>query len=57
MMAQCTAHAQLKFVYGMSRVTCHRKPGPPIFTSKIRGPGVEARWAMDEARKARDIFV
>ena len=36
------AHAQLKSVYGVSRVTCHRELGPPIFMSKVRGPGVEA---------------
>ena len=42
MMAQCTAHAQLKSVYGVSRVTFHREPGPPISMSKVRGPGVEA---------------
>ena len=42
MMAQCTAHAHLKSVYGVSRVMCHREPGPPIFMSKVRGPGVEA---------------
>ena len=42
MMAQCTAHAQLKSVYGVSRVTCHRESGPPIFMSKVREPGVEA---------------
>ena len=35
-------HTQLKSVYGVSRVTCPREPGPPIFMSKIRGPGVEA---------------
>ena len=35
-------HAQLKSVYGVSRVMCHREPGPPIFMSKVRGPGVEA---------------
>ena len=42
MMAQCTAHTQLKSVYGVSRVTCHREPGPPISMPKVRGPGVEA---------------
>ena len=42
MMAQCTAHAQLKSVYGVSRVTCRLEPGPPISMSKVRGPGVEA---------------
>ena len=41
MMAQCTAHIQLKSVYGVSRITCHRTPGPLIFMSKVRGPGVE----------------
>ena len=30
-------------VYGVSRVTCHREPGPPISMSKVRGSGVEAR--------------
>ena len=39
MMAQCTARAQLKSVYG---VMCHHEPGPPISMSKVR-PGVEAR--------------
>ena len=39
MKALCTAHTQLKSV---SRVTCHRTPGPPIFMLKVRGPGVEA---------------
>ena len=43
MTTRCTAHAQLKSVYGASTVTCHRTPGPPIFMSKIRGPVVEAR--------------
>ena len=38
----CTAHAQLKSVYGVSRVMCHRTPGPPIFMSEVRGPWVEA---------------
>ena len=33
MMAQCTAQAQLKYVYGVSRVMYHREPGPPIFMS------------------------
>ena len=41
-MAQCTANAQLKSVYGVSRVSCHRELGPPISMSKVRGPGVEA---------------
>ena len=34
MVAQDTAH---KSVYGVSRVTCHRDPGPPISMSKVRG--------------------
>ena len=34
MMALCTAHTQLKFVYGVSRVTCHRTPGPPCQRSE-----------------------
>ena len=33
MVAQCTAHSQLKSVYGVSRVTCHHTPGPPIKVS------------------------
>ena len=37
MIAQYTAHAQLKSVYGVSRVTCHHESGPPL----TRGPGVE----------------
>ena len=41
MVAQCTAHAQLKSVYGVSRVTCLLEPGLPISMSKVRGPGVE----------------
>ena len=45
MIAQCTAHAQLKSVYGVSRVTC-RQPGPPISMSKVRGPGVESNTHM-----------
>ena len=32
-----TAHAQLKSVYGLSRVTCHRKPGPPITSQRSEG--------------------
>ena len=43
MMSQCSAHAQLKSVYGAARVMRHRTPGPPICMSKVRGPGVEAR--------------
>ena len=46
MMAQCTAHAQIKSVYGVSRVTCHREPGPPISMSKVTGPGVEAKLSL-----------
>ena len=42
MMAQCTTHTQLKAVYGVSRVTCHCEPGPPITSQKVRGPEVEA---------------
>ena len=42
MIAQCTAHAQLKSVYGVSTVTCRLEPGPPISMSKVGGPGVEA---------------
>ena len=34
---------KLKSVYGVSRVTRHHEPGPPISMSKVRGPGVEAR--------------
>ena len=45
MMTQCTAHAQLKSVYGVSRVMCHRTPGPPIFMSKVRGLGLRLRLA------------
>ena len=44
MMAQCTDHAQLNSVYGVSRVTCHLEPGPPISMSKVRRPGVEATF-------------
>ena len=43
MMTECTAHTQLKSVYGVSRVMCNREPGPSISMSKVRGPGVEAR--------------
>ena len=41
-MAQCTAHAQLKSVYGVSRGTCRLEPDPPISMSKVRGPGVKS---------------
>ena len=54
MMAQCTAHAQLKSVYGVSRVTCHRTPGPPIFMSKVRGPGVEANRREKKMNKVEE---
>ena len=47
MMAQCTARAQLMSLYGVSRVTCHREPGPPISMSKFRGSGVEASHRHD----------
>ena len=35
-MAQCTAHMQLKSVYGAS---CHREPGPPISFQRSEGLG------------------
>ena len=41
MIAQCTEHAQLESIYGVSRVTCHHEPGTPISISKIKGPGVK----------------
>ena len=42
MMAQCTAHAKLKSVYGVSRVTHTR---PSNYKSKVRGSeGVEATY-------------
>ena len=44
MMAQCTAHAQLKYVYGVYRVTCHRELGPPIFMTMVRGPLVKVNY-------------
>ena len=43
MKAQCTVHIQLKSLYGVSRVMCHREPGPTISMSKVRGPGVEVK--------------
>ena len=39
MVAQCTAHAQLKSVCGVSRVTCHRTPDPPITSQRSEGLG------------------
>ena len=50
MVAQYTAHAQLKSVYGVSRVMCRLEPGPPISMSKVRGPGVEARFLLYAGR-------
>ena len=56
MMALCAAHTQLKSVYGVSRVTCHHTPGPPIFMSKVRGPGVDANDLVDPRPQHR-LFV
>ena len=59
MVAQCTAHAQLKSVYGVSRVTCHREPGPPISMSKVGvfffwgGGGVGATFDLENSQPVR----
>ena len=44
MVAQCTAHSQLKSVYGVSGVMYHHKPSPPITSQRSEGLGLGLLW-------------